>query len=63
MRRVLAQCLVFSAAVALWPVLALAAEWVTAQAQTPIPEPGTGALLLAGVLGVFGVVRRRVFKG
>ena len=63
MRRVFAHCLVLSAAIAMWPVLALAAEWVTTQAQAPIPEPGTGSLVLAGVLGVLGVVRRRIFKG
>jgi hypothetical protein len=37
-------------------------EWFTT-AQAPIPEPGTGALLLAGLLGMFGVMRRRIFKG
>ena len=37
-------------------------EWFTTQAQAPIPEPGTGALLLTGLLGMFGVMRRRVFK-
>ena len=37
-------------------------EWFTTQAQAPIPEPGTGALLLAGLLGMFGVMRRRIFK-
>lgn len=36
-------------------------EWFTT-AQAPIPEPGTGALLLAGLLGMFGVMRRRIFK-
>ena len=35
-------------------------EWFTTQA--PIPEPGTGALLLAGLLGMFGVMRRRIAK-
>jgi hypothetical protein len=37
-------------------------EWFTTSAQAPIPEPGTGALLLAGLLGMFGVMRRRIFK-
>lgn len=37
-------------------------EWFTTGAQAPIPEPGTGALLLAGLLGMFGVMRRRIFK-
>jgi hypothetical protein len=36
-------------------------EWFTT-AQAPIPEPGTGALLLAGLLGMFGVMRRRIFQ-
>ena len=35
-------------------------EWFTTQA--PIPEPGTGALLLAGLLGMLGVMRRRIAK-
>ena len=34
----------------------------TTQEEAPIPEPGTGASLLAGLLGMFGVMRRRVFK-
>lgn len=38
-------------------------EWFTTGAQAPIPEPGTGALLLAGLLGMFGVMRRRISKG
>ena len=37
-------------------------EWFTTGAQAPIPEPGTGALLLAGLLGMFGVMRRRIAK-
>jgi hypothetical protein len=37
-------------------------EWFTTSAQAPIPEPGTGALLLAGLLGMLGVMRRRIFK-
>ena len=37
-------------------------EWFTTGAQAPIPEPGTGALLLAGLLGMFAVMRRRIFK-
>ena len=37
-------------------------EWFTTGAQAPIPEPGTGALLLAGLLGMFAVMRRRIAK-
>jgi hypothetical protein len=49
------------ALLALWPMSALAAGWLLAsQPQIVMPEPGNGSMVLAGVLGVIAVMRRRL---
>jgi len=60
MRKILASLAPLGALLALWPMSTLAAGWFLAT-QTPLtmPEPGNGSLVLAGVLGVLAVARRR----
>ena len=61
MRRILVRLAPVGALLALWPMSALAAGWfLTSQPQLAIPEPGTGSLVVAGVLGVLAVMQRRL---
>lgn len=61
MRRILTRLAPFGALLALWPMSALAAGWfLTSQPQLAVPEPGSGSIAIAGVLGVFAVMRRRL---
>lgn len=61
MRKRLVRLAPLGALLALWPMSALAAGWLlTSQPQIVIPEPGNGSMVLAGVLGVIAVMRRRL---
>ena len=62
MRRIVARLTPLAILLALWPMSALAAGWFLAtQAPLAMPEPGNGSLVIAGVLGLFAVARRRLF--
>jgi hypothetical protein len=61
MRKILVRLAPLGALLALWPMSALAAGWFLAsQPQFVMPEPGGGSMVLAGVLGIFAVMRRRL---
>ena len=61
MRKILVRLAPLGALLALWPMSALAAGWfLTSQPQFAIPEPGNGSMVIAGVLGVLAVMRRRL---
>ena len=61
MRRILVRLAPLGVLVALWPISALAGWFLTTQAPLTMPEPGSGALILSGVLGMLAVMRRRIF--
>ena len=61
MRKLFTRLAPLGALLALWPMSALAAGWFLAtQPPLVMPEPGNGSMVLAGVLGVLAVMRRRL---